>query len=86
MCADALGNGIGDVGAVALVVALKEMQNLKELDLRGKCSIYGIAWSLVMMGWIKGNVGLLREVWVDAWEDTSICIQEHDQSHPLSEM
>ena len=33
VCMDALGNNIGDVGAVALVEGLKGLPDLKELDL-----------------------------------------------------
>ena len=59
---DATDNKIGQGEAVALVAVLKEMHGLKELDLYGEFSMYGIARSLVYDGWIQGNVVLLREV------------------------
>ena len=62
VCMDALGNDIGEGGAVALVEGLKGMHDLKELNLWGEFSMYGIARSLVYDGWIQGNVVLLREV------------------------
>ena len=59
---DAIGNQISQTETAKLVAALKGMQSLKELDLRGEFSMYGIARSLVYDGWIQGNVVLLREV------------------------
>ena len=62
VCMDALGNRIGEGGAVALVEGLKGLPNLWTLDLRSEFSMYGIGRSLVYGGWIQGNVVLLREV------------------------
>ena len=42
-CMDALDNGIGAEGAAALVAGLKELQNLKKLNLGGECSMCIIA-------------------------------------------
>ena len=39
---DGTGNEIGDAGAAALVEGLKEMTNLKELDLSRECCMVGI--------------------------------------------
>ena len=39
---DAPGNQIGAAGAAALVEGLKEMTNMKELNLRSECCMVGI--------------------------------------------
>ena len=42
-CMDALDNSIGNEGAAALVEGLKELQNLRELNLFSECSMCIIA-------------------------------------------
>ena len=55
---DAPANNIGDAGAAALVEGLKEMTNLKELNLRGACCMVGIVCQVAVMSWIKQVAGV----------------------------
>ena len=55
---DAPANQIGDAAAVALVVGLKEMTNLNELDFRGECCMVGIVCQVAVMSWIKQVAGV----------------------------
>ena len=54
---DASGNKISAAGAAALVEGLKEMTNLKELDLCGECCMVGIVCQVAVMSWIKQVAG-----------------------------
>ena len=56
---DAQGNTIGDAGAAALVEGLKEMTNLKELNLQCECCMVGIVCQVAVMSWIKQVVLLV---------------------------
>ena len=56
---DAPGNDIGDAGAAALVEGLKEMTNLKELNLKRECCMLGIVCQVAVMSWIKQVVLLV---------------------------
>ena len=47
------GNQIGDAGAGALAEGLKEMTNLKELNLFGEYCVVGIVCEVAVMSWIK---------------------------------
>ena len=55
---DAPDNNIGAAGAAALVEGLKEMTNLKELDLGGECCMVGIVCYVAVMSWIKQVAGV----------------------------
>ena len=55
---DGPGNNIGVAGAAALVEGLKEMTNLKALDLRGECVMVGIVCQVAVMSWIKQVAGV----------------------------
>ena len=50
---DAPDNEIGPAGAAALVEGLKEMTNLKELNLYGEYCMDGIVCEVAVMSWIK---------------------------------
>ena len=52
---DAPGNSIGDAGAAALAEGLKEMTNLKELNLGGES---GIVCEVAVMSWIQQVAGV----------------------------
>ena len=56
---DAPGNKFGDAGAAALVEGLKEMTNLKELNLERECCMVGIVCQVAVMSWIKQVVLLV---------------------------
>ena len=55
---DASGNQIGAAGAAALVEGLKEMTNLKELNLGCECCMVGIVCQVAVMSWIKQVAGV----------------------------
>ena len=55
---DGPDNKIGDAGAAALVEGLKEMTNLKELNLRSECCMVGIVCQVAVMSWIKQVAGV----------------------------
>ena len=55
---DAPGNEIGDAGAAALAKGLKEMTNLKDLNLGGECCMVGIVCQVAVMSWIKQVAGV----------------------------
>ena len=55
---DAPDNDIGDDGAAALVEGLKEMTNLKELNLECECCMVGIVCQLAVMSWMKQVAGV----------------------------
>ena len=55
---DGPGNYIGDAGAAALVEGLKEMTNLKELNLASECCMVGIVCQVAVMSWIKQVAGV----------------------------
>ena len=52
------GNSIGDAGAAALAEGLKEMTNLKELNLGSECCMVGIVCQVAVMSWIKQVAGV----------------------------
>ena len=54
---DAPDNAIGDAGAVALATGLKEMTNLKELNLSCECCMVGIVCEVAVMSCIKHIAG-----------------------------
>ena len=56
---DGSDNKIGAAGAAALVEGLKEMTNLKELDLSSECCMVGIVCQVAVMSWIKQVVLLV---------------------------
>ena len=55
---DGPDNKIGDAGAAALVEGLKEMTNLKELNLERECCMVGIVCQVAVMSWIKQVAGV----------------------------
>ena len=55
---DGPDNKIGAAGAVALVEGLKEMTNLKELNLGSECCMVGIVCQVAVMSWIKQVAGV----------------------------
>ena len=55
---DAPDNKIGDAGAAALVEGLKEMTNLKELNLECECCMVGIVCQVAVMSWIQQVAGV----------------------------
>ena len=55
---DGSDNNIGAAGAAALVEGLKEMTNLTQLNLRGKCCMVGIVCEVAVMSWIKQVAGV----------------------------
>ena len=54
---DAPVNEIGDAGAAALVEGLKEMTNLKQLNLAGEYCMDDFVCEMAMMSWIKQGAG-----------------------------
>ena len=57
LCVHAPDNKIGDAGAAALVEGLKEMTNLKELNLYCEYGMVGIICQVAVMSWIKQGAG-----------------------------
>ena len=55
---DGSGNEFGAAGAAALVEGLKEMTNLKELNLESECCMVGIVCQVAVMSWIKQVAGV----------------------------